>query len=451
VTVPTPNLPIARIGSEAPEFPGRPAPSLTLVGDTPGHQRGRGSIPLFCSALIIGTSFFATPALTNGSTGEAASGATLNLSFAYYVLAPICDTLDTLSLFSQGQHLAFVLTFAVLFASWRVVRRQQPTNRRGARDEVVAGCKALGVLLSVYAFGAALPRPIARLTMSSPDAVVIDFHSHTRYSWDGRSSFSPEASRRWHHAAGFDVAYITDHSTFAGAEQGALDNPLRAGDATVLLSGIEVRDRGNHLVVLGTDAADWRSYTAGDLHERIFQRQSERRGSARPVLLLTLPGNLRSAGAMSVDGIEISDAAPRGLSESDALRGEIISLAAKRKKALVASSNNHGWASATPAWSVMQISNWREMTPAQLDVAIRRQILGQWSSAVQVIDHRTPAPVSFAGLSLTAPDAGWRMLRMMSWPERMSWLIWMWVACALAMIAQKMRIAKRSRAHVERA
>jgi hypothetical protein len=297
----------------------------------------------------------------------------------------------------------------------------------------------------VYVAGAAVPRPTAQLAMSSPDAVVIDFHSHTRYSWDGRSSFSPKESRRWHHAGGFDVAYITDHSTFAGAEEAALDNPLRAGDATVLLSGIEVRDRGNHLVVLGTDAADWRSYTAGDLHEHIFERQAERRGSARPVVLLTLPGNLESESATSVDGIELSDAAPRGLSQSDALRGEIISLAAERNEALVASSNNHGWASATPAWSVMQISSWRGMTPARLDAAIRHQILGQGSSAVQVIGRRTPGPVSFVGLSLTVPDAIWKMLKAMSWPERASWVIWTWVAYGLATIAQKKRGAKNSR------
>jgi hypothetical protein len=207
---------------------------------------------------------------------------------------------------------------------------------------------------------------------------------------------------------------------------------VRGGDGTVLLSGIEVRDRGNHLVVLGTDAADWRSYTAGDLHERIFQRQAETRGSARPVVLLTLPGNLQSAGAMSVDGVELSDAAPRGLSQGDAQRGKIIRLAAVQNKALVASSNNHGWASATPAWSVMTIPNWRAMTPAQLDIAIRRQIIGERWNAVQVIDRRKPGPVSLVGLSLTVPIAIWEMLRAMSWPERASWLIWIWLAYGLA-------------------
>ncbi len=387
----------------------------------------------------MGASFFAAPALTNSLTGKAFSNATLSLSAGYKVLAPVCDTLDAISLFSLGQHVALLLTCALGFALWRIVRRRRSPTRIRKRDELSAAGQALLVLLSVYVGGAMLPRPIARLSVSAPDAVVIDFHSHTRYSWDGRSSFSPEQSRRWHHASGFDVAYVTDHGTFAGAEEAARNNPAHAGAATVMLSGIEVRDRGNHLVVLGTGAGDWQSYTAGDLHERIFERDAESRGATRPVVLFTLPGNLKSETAMAVDGIELSDAAPRGLSESDGARERIVALAHQQQKSLVASSNNHGWASASPAWSVMQIRNWRAMTPAQLDVAIREQILRRGMSAVQVIDRRSPGAVSSVGLAFTVPVAALRMLQTLTWSERLSWLIWIWAAYTVALLARKIR------------
>jgi hypothetical protein len=309
------------------------------------------------------------------------------------------------------------------------------------RCELAAAGKGLVVLLAIYLVGALVPRPTARLAMSSPNDIVVDFHSHTRYSWDGRSAFSPEESRRWHHASGFDVAYITDHSTFAGAEEAAVNNPARAGDATVMLSGIEVRDRGNHLVVLGTDGGDWRSYTAGNLQEHVFQRDVAAR-SVRPVVLFTLPGNLKREKGMAIDGLELSDAAPRGLSQSDAESGTIGELARDQNKSLVASSNNHGWASASPAWSVMQIPNWRAMTPAQLDVAIRSEILRGGLNAVRVIDRRSPGPVSFAGVALTVPDAAWRMLTTMSWPERASWLCWIWLSYALVLAIGRGRRAE---------
>lgn len=448
MTIPTPTIPLVTVGSEAAELLA-PAPQLTLVRDEPAEGISSRWIPFVCSALVVGASFYAAPALTDSLTGKPAAAAALNLSLAYKVLAPICDTLDTISLFSLGQHVAFLLTYAVAFALWRVIYRKRCAKRIRKRDEVFAAGKALLVLLSVYIVGAMLPRPIAKLTMSSPDAVVIDFHSHTRYSWDGRADFSPEQSRRWHRASGFDVAYVTDHSTFAGAEEAAQQNPGRAGDGTVMLSGIEVRDRGNHLIVLGTDSGDWRSYTAGDLHEHIFESEAEARGAARPVVLFTLPGNLKSESAMAVDGIELSDAAPRGLTQTDGEREQIVALAHGQKKSLVASSNNHGWASASPAWSVMQIHDWRALTPAQLDVAIRRQILSEGLAAVQVIDRRAPGPVSFIGLALTVPDAAWRMLHKISWAERASWLMWIWTVYGLVVLLQKIRGTEDTEAQQE--
>ena len=435
----TPAVPLARIGSDAPQLTIPSAPPLTLVREAAPAIPRAGWIPLVSTALIVVTSFFAEPTLSDSMTGKVAAGAALKLSLAYKALAPLCDTLDTISQFSQRQHAAFLVTYVLAFSVWRALRRNSPAPfRRAARRELAAAIIGLGALLSVYVVGAMVPRPTAHLVMSSPDDIVVDFHSHTRYSWDGRSAFSPEASRRWHHASGFDVAYITDHSTFAGAEEAAVNNPARAGDGTVMLSGIEVRDRGNHLVVLGTDGGDWKSYTAGDLQEHVFQRDVAAR-SVRPVVLLTLPGNLKREREIAMDGLELSDAAPRGLSQSDAESGTISELARNQNKSLVASSNNHGWASASPAWSVMQIPNWRAMTPAQLDLAIRAEILRDGLKAVRVIDRRPPGPVAFAGVALTVPDAAWRMLKTISWPERVSWLGWIWLSYVLVLAIGRAR------------
>jgi len=439
LTTPTPTVPLAIDADEAElRVPSAQSatPSLTLVRDAPAARTNGHWVPVIASSLVLGAAVFAAPALTDSLSGQRVDPATLSLSTGYRILAPVCDTLDTISMFSLGQHVAFAITFIVLYTVWRFVRdRDHASLFACTRCEISAAGKALLALTAVYLVGAMVPRPTARLALSSSDEIAIDFHSHTRYSWDGWSSFSPEASRRWHQAAGFNVAYITDHSTFAGAEEAALNNPAHAADGTVMLSGIEVRDRGNHLVVLGTDARDWQSYTAGNLHELTFKREVEARGPARPVVLFTLPGHLKTESAMAVDAIELSDAAPRGLSQSDAHHEDIARLGRQQNKTLLASSNNHGWANASPAWSVMEIPNWQTMTPAELDEAIRRQILRDGSSAVRVIDRRAPGSVSIAGLALTVPIATWRMLITMSWGERISWLIWIWLgfACVLTL------------------
>jgi len=329
------------------------------------------------SAVVVGTRLFAAPVLTDAATGSPVRDAHLALSVGYVLLAPVCNTLDALSVFSGRQHFAFVTTIALLYGLWRYVRQTQPgrAHVRCAKETLVASLALLAVI-TLYAGGTMLARPLPRLVMSSPDDIVIDFHSHTSFSWDGRRDFSPEANRLWHHASGFDAAYITDHGSFDGAQEASLRNPSRAGDGTVLLSGIEVRSGGRHLDILGTDAGDAAAYKGDDLAEGMFLRKVRVEKPVPPVVLLTLPGHLDADNtAVPIDAVEISDAAPRGLSQIDNERATIDGFARAHNAALVAGSNNHGWASASPAWNVMQIAGWRSMTPSQLDTAIRSTLL----------------------------------------------------------------------------
>ena len=100
--------------------------------------------------------------------------------------------------------------------------------------------------------------------------------------------------RAWHRDAGFNVAYITDHRTFEGARDGWSNNPVHAGDGTVLLPGIEVVWRGEHVNVLDAD----RMYRGlfddllRDIDDKALTIASALPG-AEPVLVETVPGDLR--------------------------------------------------------------------------------------------------------------------------------------------------------------
>ncbi|HST08093.1 MAG TPA: hypothetical protein VLJ83_07965 [Gemmatimonadaceae bacterium] len=386
------------------------------------------------SLAIVGSSLFAAAPLTDVSTGAPVGDGALALPLLYKVFAPVCDTLDTLSLFSERQHIAFITTCALFYAVYRWRRRTaHATGWSRVGREFLLASLALLALVAVYAGGTMLPRPMARLRMSSPSAVVVDFHSHTAFSWDGRAGFTPVENRRWHEESGFDVAYITDHGTFRGAAAAARLNPARAGDGTVILSGIEVRSEGRHLDVLGTDARDSAAYKSDDLNEDVFLRTVRSVNTPPPIVLMTLPGNLKAeAGAVRIDALEISDAAPRALSQMDSQRSGLLDRARDRRFAIVAGSNNHGWARASPAWSVMEIPGWRSMSPDQLDVAIRATILQRGYRAVRVVERRTSGPVSIVGTAMTVPVALWRMSTAASWPERASWLAWVWIGYLVA-------------------
>lgn len=384
--------------------------------------------PLLLSAFVLHAGVSAVSPLTNAATGQPAHDATLALSIWYMVFAPFCDTLDMLSLFSQSQHFVFLATCALSYAGWRGWRH----NRRRAGWSILWKESAFALLgltavVALYAAGMLLPRPTAALAMASSEAVVVDFHSHTRFSWDGRAAFTPEESRRWHHASGFDAAYVTDHGTFAGAAAAAARNPSHARDGTVLLSGIEVRSMGRHLNVLGTTARDSAAFESGNLDEETFLRSVRAGREVPPIVLLTLPGNLNAVkGAVPIDAIEVSDGAPRALAQIDRERARLLDVGESQRIAMVSGSNNHGWAGASPAWSVLQIPGWQSMTPPELDTAIRRAILDRGSDAVTVVERRPAGPASSYRLAWTVPLAIWRLFTSVTWPERTSWLLWIW-------------------------
>jgi hypothetical protein len=166
---------------------------------------------------------------------------------AYVALAPVSDVLDMLTLLSSRQDIALALGVIVLFAAWRVARaRSKP-----ARSHVIAGATLLGVLVLLFAAAALLPRPMAALVANNVNLVRIDFHSHTSASQDGHGD--SEHNRAWHRDGGYDVAYVTDHYAVREAERGMALNANPAAEGVMLLQGIEVNWKGEHIGIPGAD------------------------------------------------------------------------------------------------------------------------------------------------------------------------------------------------------
>lgn len=162
-------------------------------------------IPLLLSALLALSAVFAVAPLRDAQTGVAEGR--LRLPPSYIVLAPLCDVLDAISTLSVRQHMALMVTGLALYAMWRIRRRRLRLSQRPTLLAEFAGATA--VVLSVvgaYLVVTLVDRPMAALEVWNPDAVIVDFHSHTNASWDGRRTFTGERNRAWHEASGFDVA-----------------------------------------------------------------------------------------------------------------------------------------------------------------------------------------------------------------------------------------------------
>jgi hypothetical protein len=151
------------------------------------------------------------------------------------------------------------------------------------------------------------------------------------------------------------------------------------------------------------------------------------------------------AGLVPVRAIEISDAAPRGLSDGDRNRTRILALADSLGLAIVAGSDNHGWGRTAAAWSVMRVPGWRALAPVALEDRIENGIRADGRRAVRVIERTRPvwptdtAARGISGWASIAKGAPrflaqfvWQLAATRSWPERVSWLAWLSAAVIFA-------------------
>lgn len=398
------------------------------------------------------TAVFSLPPLVDPAYPGRLIAASLSRPLAYYIIAPASNVLDALTVLSPPQYWAtfFSCALAFLFLCARRHARSRHGFTIGKTVRALVGFT--GGAVAVIGVALVAWRPMASLQLSDPDLIKVDFHSHTSASHDGRSGFDAEKNREWHSSSGFDAVYVTDHRTFDGVLDGAQQNPLTAGERTTLLPGVELRDGDEHPILIGVDpkrmrisSPDWKgAAVAAD------------GGPAPPILLLSMPGDIlripldETTGPVRIAGIELSDGSPRGIAQSAGDQEAIVALADKLHLALVSASDNHGWGRTAPAWSVMRIPGWREMSPAQLDVAIRRTIISEGPRAIEVVARRTAAtPTTPIGMVVGGVAVGVVTLRTMDPPERISWLIWSWGLCFVS-LRQASRSRLRPRARIQK-
>jgi hypothetical protein len=413
--------------------------------------------------LVLASAVVPVSPIRDAATRQPVSEASVTYSPAYLAGAPFFDTLDTLSLLTVGQHIALIVTAIVVYTAWRAWHRRRkataapkdepldhPARRAVLREVAFAGL-FLFVLAAAYAIGAVVPRPMAALAVRDLDAVVVDMHSHTKYSHDGRPGWEPEDVRDWHAASGYDAAYITDHRNFRGAEEGAAANPTVAGQGTVLLSGLEVVYGGERVNVLSAGRV-YRGLTTANLWDidTLALALASLVTRREPVLVQTIPARLerirpaRGSATPGVRAIEIVDGAPRGLSQTRRERRHIVRLADSLNLALVAGSNNHGWGRTAPGWTLFRIPGWRSMTPDQLATNIESTIRQAGRNATRVVERRVAdADGSPMRLALTVPLVIWRMFTTLSADQRVMWVMWAWVLTLALHSARRLRRGAR--------
>ncbi len=403
--------------------------------------------------LVLSSALFPLEPIRDAATFENIAEAHLVRPIGYVLLAPVSNVLDMLTLFTVGQHVALVMTILLCYGLWwwrngRESLRVAAPGRRVLREVARLGVGFV-VLVGVYMAALILPRPMARLD-KGPALIAVDFHSHTSYSHDGRPGWRAEDVRAWHSAAGFDVAYVSDHRSFEGAREGWANNPPQASGGTVLIPAIEVGWRGVLVTVRDADRL-YRGLltpTLSDIDEGALTMASALPNN-EPVIVETIPGNpfhvivANGPSTAGVRAIEIVDGSPRGLAQSRTGRAAIVHLADSTNLALVAGSDHHGWGRTAAGWTLMYVPGWRAATAEELSVQISKIIRGGGRAATKVAE-RYVVNTEGALLPFTVPLVTWGMLRSLCGDERIVWIIWLILAYALGRLRQARRPTTRT-------
>ncbi len=257
----------------------------------------------------------------------------------------------------------------------------------------------------------------------------------------------------WHRGAGYDVAYITDHATFEGAERGIAANPPLAGEGTTILQGLEAFYKGEHVLVLSAGRL-YKGLTTPDLKD--IDEQSLALASlivpSAPVVIQTIPGNLSRVpastgpGAPGAIAIEIIDGSPRGLTQGRRDHDRIVHLADSLDLALVTGSDNHGYGRAAPGWTLLRLPGWRGMPTDSLSRQIERILRVGRRESTRTIERRVAEGVSPISLLFAPVPVIWRMMTTLSPDERVMWLVWTWGIFLLVRSKRRYRVTPSARA-----
>ena len=364
----------------------------------------RHPVAIALVVLLLATAIHPLSPLIDVVTGSTPGDVDLERPVTYVLFAPLSNTLDALTFFSQPRAEWALAVWILALAAWGALRRAAtPLTWRRRTTRALVG-PGVVVLLAVAAV--LLPRPVPRLTTEGTvGGTVIDYHAHTNASHDGRPGWTLAKLAAWHERQGFEASYVTDHNV---VYDGSL--PVPEGTSINLLPGVEWSVYGQHVVAIGPVEPLPRDSFQGSTARmiRIFAA-IERQGG---LSIASLPEYWRyhwdDLGAFvvgGVDGFEIVNCAPKALGFPSNLRRQVLTLAGSHDLMVVGASDNHGWGKVTCVWNV-SLPGAQGFHTNRVFARPLALVQGDWQPWTAAV---------------TQP---WFLLRSLSWSERASWLTW---------------------------
>jgi hypothetical protein len=392
-------------------------------------MRLRWRVPVVLSAGVVAAQLFPLSPIVDVVAGSAPATARIAYPPFHVVFAPLTLLADWLNGGSRRDLVGFAVWVVVGYALVRLAVRAVPARHR-ARREVLYAAAFLAALAAFAGWGYWLQRPIPRLIALETDALVLDVHSHTSLSHDGRPGFGPAQNAAWHARAGFDVAFVTDHNRWEARPPGP---PAARRARARLLDGEEISLSGIHVLALGIARAianrpyddSWDS--TGALIRRLH---------ADSIFLVpTLPEDWKrhtgaEFGALSewgADGFEIWTTSPQAMDMPPAGRRAVIAWCRLQRRTMFGSTDMHGFGNAATVWNLVHLPGWRALDDSALTRALLAHFRTGGAAANQVVALRRWLPDTRLESAISVPVNLAVLLRTASRPHAVTLLAWIWL------------------------
>ncbi len=395
-------------------------------------------IGFFCcllTAVIIFGQLFGMPGeIKDAVTGSLIFGASLKFPWPYTACPIFFHFADRFCILSVRQMISLTIFLNLGWIMYRLLLfwgkgwSWSGLGREGVRYfffQVVYFC--------AIAFAVLVPRPMAKLELSDPELLAVDFHSHTNHSWDARRSFTPIRNLQWHRSAGFHAAFITDHNRITGSRE-AIETQGFGALGIVPLQGEEVSLFTSHWAVLGVrELINNSEYDRGmdgirDLLQYLnLKKETIVIASLPEYWKYHWPDGLEKFSQWGVNGFEIVNSAPQALDMPPSVRNQVIDFCRVHNLIMTGITDSHGWGSTVYAWNLLRIPGWKNTPKPELEARIIKHLQENRFKAVQVaVRVKAEMPEKLWGLILDPILQFWSLARSLTSIHAIGFLIWLW-------------------------
>lgn len=369
----------------------------------------------------------------------------------YTAAAPLFSLWDNVAMLSRTRLAGLLLGLALAYLGWRVLDRRGRRVRWGrvVLEESRALLLAVAGLVLFVGIGMAWnTRPARKLVGLRTDELTVEIHSHTNVSHDVKSwpvsAFDVAASQQWHHRAGVDVLFVTDHNLTTGWERFV---PVGVPGTPLVCPGIEISAYGAHVVVLGSplpgDPAAYRGSVEN--RTRLFAEVATTPGAVAIASLPEYRGEAAEFLAEGAGGFEIVNASPKANEFSRAERDSVVALAGGAAVAVVAAGDQHGYGATPMAWNVMRQPDWRRLGEGLCGQVVGRLKTGA-VEAVRIVERTRLRPDHWLPGFLTPLGVLWLAWGTLNVAGAVSWLIWIWTMAVVGDMTRRRLRERRARA-----